>query len=189
MIEEPVPQGGVANTYGVAENDPRSELLDISGVSSEDIAQISRLMEALGNLRDVERELSEASARYMKLNETDMRALHFLIVCENRGDLVTARDIAEHLGVSAASTTKLLDRLEKGGHVVRRPHPTDRRALQILITPQTRQSAYETVGRQQSRRFHSAARLGPQEREVVIRFLEDMAQELDIRNAHWHLEP
>src|SRR5690606_22530967 len=90
----------------------------------------------------------------------------------------TAGGIATHLGISSASTTKLLDRLEEAGHVARSPHPSDRRALSITIAPATRQAAMTTVGRQHARRFLAAARLSAAEREAVIRFLTDMAAEL-----------
>ena len=98
---------------------------------------------------------------------------------------VTAGHLASHLGISTASTTKLLDRLQSGGHITRNPHPTDRRALQISVTPETRRSAHETVGRHHARRYHTAARLTPAERDIVIRFLRDMADEIDIKNADW----
>lgn len=171
--------------YDVESSDPRSTLIDRSGVEPEDLRQIALVMGALGDLRDAEQKLSLASRRYMRLNETDMRALHYLIVCANRGATATPGGIATHLGISTASTTKLLDRLEKGGHIRRAPHPTDRRALAITITPETRHAAMETVGRQQAKRFYSAARLTPQEREVVIRFLSDMTQEITLRDEPW----
>ncbi|GAA1248381.1 DNA-binding MarR family transcriptional regulator [Microbacterium phyllosphaerae] len=171
--------------YDVESSDPRSTLVDRSGVDPEDLRQIALVMGALGDLRDAEQKLSLASRRYMRLNETDMRALHYLIVCANRGATATPGGIATHLGISTASTTKLLDRLEKGGHIRRAPHPTDRRALAITITPETRQAAMETVGRQQAKRFYSAARLTPDERDVVIRFLSDMAQEITLRDEPW----
>nr|WP_157541313.1 MarR family transcriptional regulator [Microbacterium sp. XT11] len=166
--------------YDVDASDPRSTLIDRSGVAPEDLRQIAELMGALGELREAEQRLSHASRRYMQLNETDMRALHYLIVCANRDVVATPGGIAQHLGISTASTTKLLDRLEKGGHITRSPHPSDRRALAIAITPETRQAAMETVGRQQAKRFHAAARLTSQEREVVIRFLMDMTAEISL---------
>ena len=42
-----------------------------------------------------------------------------------------------------------------------------------------------TVGRQQAKRFHAAARLTAAERDVVIRFLGDMTNELSIADAAW----
>ncbi|WP_433674160.1 MarR family winged helix-turn-helix transcriptional regulator [Microbacterium gorillae] len=177
--------GGI---YNIESSDPRQTLVDRSGVSAEDIQQITELMKALGSLREAEQHLSQVSRRYMQLNETDMRALHYLIVCSNTNTFATPGAIAHHLRISSASTTKLLDRLERGGHIVRSPHPTDRRALTISITPETHRAAMETVGRQQSKRFYAAARLTPAEREVVIRFLRDMTEEITLRDEAWAQE-
>lgn len=171
--------------YDIASSDPEGRLIDRSGMSEDDVRQIGALMNAFGRLRDAEKALSDASLRYMRLNQTDMRALHFLIVCQNRGVIATPGAIAEHLDVSTASVTKLLDRLERGGHITRRAHPTDRRALAITITPKTHAAAMETVGRQQSKRFHAAARLTAEEREVVTRFVNDMADEIALTDEAW----
>lgn len=174
--------------YDVESSDPRGTLVDRTGVPPEDLRQIAVLMEALAALREAEQRLSQASRRYMRLNDTDMRALHYLIVCANRGLVATPSGIAHHLGISTAATTKLLDRLEKGGHINRSPHPTDRRALAITITPSTRHAAMETVGRQQSKRFYAAARLTRAERDTVIRFLADMTDEITLRDEAWLTE-
>lgn len=177
---EGAPEDRLAHSaiYDVEASDPRSTLIDRTGVSPEDLRQIAALMGALGELREAEQRLSDASRRYMQLNETDMRALHYLIVCANRDMIATPGGIAQHLAISTASTTKLLDRLEKGGHIRRSPHPSDRRALAISITPETRRAAMDTVGRQQSKRFYAAARLTREERDTVIRFLNDMTAEI-----------
>lgn len=171
--------------YTLEASDPDSRLIDRSGVSPEELRHIGELMASLGRLRDAEQRLTEASLKYMKLNRTDMRALHFLIACRHRGVQATPGEISQHLGISSASTTKLLDRLEKGGHITRTPHPTDRRALLIAVTPETHEAAMNTVGRQQARRFHAAARLTAAERESVIRFLDDMARELEAGTESW----
>lgn len=171
--------------YDVEASDPRSSLIDRSGMSPEDLRQISLLMGAIGELREAEQRISLASRRYMQLNDTDMRALHYLIVCANREAIATPSGIAQHLGISTAATTKLLDRLEKSSHIARAPHPTDRRALAITISKETRLAAMETVGKQQSKRFYAAARLSSQEREVVIRFLTDMTNEIALRDESW----
>lgn len=171
--------------YEVDSSDPRSELIDRTGLPPEKIAQIGRLMKALSALREAEQAVSQASEEYMRLSAQDMRALHYLIVAKHRGELVTPGMLAAHLDVSAASITNLLNRLEQGAHIVRRVHPTDRRALAIEVTPETESSAMQTVGKQQARRFHAAARLTDEEREVVIRFLDDMRNELSLAHADW----
>lgn len=173
------------NLYEVDSSDPRSELIDRSGLPPEHVAQIGRLMKALSALREAEQSVSDASEKYMRLSTQDMRALHYLIVAKNRNEVATPGMLAAHLKISAASTTKLLNRLEKGGHIVRHVHPVDRRAFAIEVTPETEASAMQSVGKQQARRFHAAARLTSDEREVVIRFLDDMTQEISLTNADW----
>lgn len=173
------------NIYDVESSDPESRLIDRSDMSAEEVQQIGRLMGALGRLRNAEDALTEASLRYMKLNRTDMRALHYLIAAKNRKEIATPGLLAAHLGISSASTTKLLDRLERADHIARRPHPTDRRALAITITDHTHEAAVNTVGRQHARRFHAAARLTAEEREAVIRFLDDMASEITSGTETW----
>ena len=154
----------------------RLGLMDaLGGVDEAQLGQMVRVMDAMFRWREAERRVSQASQRYMRLGETDMKALRLMIVKGDRGEHVTARHIAEHLGISSAATTKLLDRLEAGDHIRRMPHPTDRRAIAVVITPETRKAAEITVGREHARRFRVAAALTPDEREVVIRFLDAMS--------------
>ena len=75
----------------------------------------------------------------MEMNATDLAALRMLIMREQRGEPVSPHDVARHLRISTASTTKLLDRLSESGHVERRPHPRDRRARVIVLTDESRQ--------------------------------------------------
>lgn len=167
-----------AGHYHVDGTNTRPRLVDISGYDEVTVNEISDVMAALGRLREAERELVRNSQEYMKLSETDMRAVHFIIGCHNRGQVATPGAIAAHLDITAASTTKLLDRLERGGHITRHPHPSDRRALAITVTDSTRRAATESIGRQQARRFYAAARLTSEERATVVRFLDDMTREI-----------
>jgi len=161
-------------------HDPRvidraGRMLQLQGIDDVELGQIVRVMDAMFRWREAEQRVSEASRRYMRLGDNDMKALRLAIVMSDRGEPVTARDIARHLGISSASTTKLLDRLEAGGHIRRTAHPTDRRALAVVIDPETRSAAEATVGREHARRFRVAASLSPAEREVVIRFLGELS--------------
>ena len=155
--------------------DPRQELVDYSAMDESEIGQIVRLLSGMRRWRESEQAISLESRSHMRLNETDMQALRFLIVSKNQGVIVTAGNLTDYLKISTASTTKLLDRLAAAGHIERSPHPTDRRALAITITQSTHERVRETVGRTHARRFEAASRLNPEEREVVIRFLEDLS--------------
>lgn len=185
----PAGETSAARLFSLASSDAQGELVDREGLGERDIAQIDRLMAALSALRAAERALSEASRRFMGLGETDMRALHVLIVCENTGTLATPGTIAQALGISSASTTTLLDRLERAGHLRRTPHPTDRRAIVVEIDPATREAAVRTVGTQQAGRVQAARTLGEEEREIVIRFLEDMTAQLSVDDLDWGPPP
>ena len=169
--------------FSIDASDPHHELVDRRGLNTQDIAQIDALMAALAQLRRAEQALTDASLRHMRLGQTDLRALHFLIVCENTGTLATPGAIAQTLGISSASTTKLLDRLEAAGHVRRSRHPSDRRALVITIAPATRAEAMRTVGVTQARRVDAARGLLPAEREVVTGFLRRMAELIAVDGA------
>ena len=148
-----------------------SDLIDRAEMSDADLDQCVRVMEALREWQEAARALSEASKRYMKLNESDMRAIRMLIRAQQQQQIVTPKDIAREVGISSASTTKLVDRLFADGHLIRVPHPSDRRTTCIEVTEHTRRSAHETIGRQHARRFTAAASMSPKDRDAVIRFL------------------
>lgn len=155
-------------------NDPGESLVQRSHLSESELAEILGVLGAMRRWNEAERRLSQASQRYMRLGESDMRALRLLISARNQGIPVTPGMIAGHLEISTASTTKLLDRLERGGHVRRRPHPTDRRSLTIEVTDQTRAAARHSVGRAHARRFDVIAALAPEQRAVVTSFFDAM---------------
>jgi DNA-binding MarR family transcriptional regulator len=47
---------------------------------------------------------------------------------------ITARELAARMSCEPSNATFVLDRLEQQGLIQRRPHPTDRRAKQIVLT-------------------------------------------------------
>ena len=155
--------------------DPDQQLVHYSAMDEAEIAQIVRVLVGMREWREAEQRMSLKSRNHMRLNETDMKALRFLVVSQNQGVIATPGALADHLNISTASTTKLLDRLAEAGHIERSPHPTDRRALMITITQSTHEEVRETVGRNHARRFEVAARLTAKEREVVIGFLSDLS--------------
>jgi DNA-binding MarR family transcriptional regulator len=155
--------------------DPRQELVRHDDLGEEELAQIVRVLAAMREWRDADQRLSFESRTHMKLNETDMRALRYIIASMNADVPVTAGALSDHLHISTASTTKLLDRLERAGHVVRRPHPTDRRAVTVEITAETHREVRRTMGLQHARRFEVVRALSPQERDTVTRFLQALS--------------
>src|SRR5688500_647551 len=48
---------------------------------------------------------------------------------------MTMSELAERMGCEPSNATVVVDRLEGQGMLERRPHPTDRRAKQLILTP------------------------------------------------------
>lgn len=71
-----------------------------------------------------------ATAAALGLGGTDLYALSTL---ELSGPL-TSGELAEATGLTTGATTRLIDRLERAGHVRRVPDPADRRKVRIELT-------------------------------------------------------
>jgi len=153
-----------------------SDLVERGDLSDAELAQCVAVMDALRTWQEAARTLSEASKRYMKLNDSDMRAIRMIMRAQKQGQIVTPKDVAREVGISSASTTKLVDRLVAGGHLIRMPHPSDRRTICLEVTERTSASAHNTIGRQHARRFAVAASMDHDERDAVIRFLSALAE-------------
>ena len=154
--------------------DPDQELVVRDGLHPDEVEQIVRVLEAMSGWRELERTMSETARRYMRLGETDMRALRYLIAAKRQDVIATPGSISAHLGISPAATTKLTDRLEAGGHIRRTAHPDDRRSTAIEVTESTQASARASVGRSHTRRFHAVAALSHDDRAAVLRFFEGL---------------
>jgi len=74
----------------------------------------------------------DRALRHHRLSRAGREAL---AVLDGAGQPLAPTAIAERLIVTTASVTSLLDTLERRGLVERRPDPTDRRRLLIVITP------------------------------------------------------
>ena len=72
-------------------------------------------------------------AQRLGLNITDL--LCFGCVLKAGENLLTAGDLAEHAHVTTGAMTGILNRLERGGFVTRRPDPDDRRRVRVAAVP------------------------------------------------------
>lgn len=84
----------------------------------------------LGELMRLSGAVSQILARQLGLSLTDLTALHHLV---GRAPLGPA-ELGRRLGMSSASATVLVDRLERAGHVRRRRDPADRRRIVLQVT-------------------------------------------------------
>jgi DNA-binding MarR family transcriptional regulator len=56
-------------------------------------------------------------------------------------------ELAAAMGSRPSTATSILDRLEQRGHVVRHPHPSDRRAVMVSLSASGRRAA-RSIGRE-----------------------------------------
>ena len=155
--------------------DASADAVRALGLTDADVEEVIDLFHALRRWHEASEAHSEASRRFMKLGENDMRAIRFLMIARREQRIVTSTMLAEHLGITGPSVTKLLDRLELAGHIRRESHPTDRRALSIVVTDETRATATSSVGRDHTRRFVVAASMTSAERRAATHFLRELA--------------
>jgi DNA-binding MarR family transcriptional regulator len=87
----------------------------------------------------------------------------------NTEGTLTPADLADEVSLTRSAMTSSLDSLEKLGHIVRLPHPTDRRMVAVSLTPSGRQFIGHRLP-QRYRRFHRVmSSLSKDERAAHLR--------------------
>lgn len=147
------------------------------------------ILHALRRFRRTDQEMRRRMSADMDMNVSDMQALQFVIAAEGQEELATPRALSQYLGISSASTTKLLDRLTASGHLERHPHPTDRRALVLTCTPHAHDEIRDRLSRMHVRMREIAASIPPESRQAVIDFLTAMADHLESEGSVAPLTP
>lgn len=137
------------------------------------------VLNMLRRYRSAETAMRARTRASMGMNETDLVALRFLLREQKAGRIVRPIDIARMLDISTASTTTLIDRLERGGHARREPHPTDRRAGIVVPTVSSDDEVRATLGAMHRRMLSLVDDLSDQERGVVMRFLVGMTAAIE----------
>ena len=108
------------------------------------------------------------------MHRTDLNALSVIMQHTARNQVVTPGVLRKELHLSSPATTALIDRLDKSGHVVREREGTDRRQVQLRLTPK----AYRDGGAMflpLARHMGAALEaFTPEEQELATRFLNAM---------------
>jgi len=140
---------------------------------------VRELLTEIRALSDAMERMHSGMKGDMEMNATDVAALRMLIMREQRDIAVSPHDLADHLRISTASTTKLLDRLTDSGHVERHPHPHDRRARIVVLTEESRTAFYRHFGERLRAMRHASEPYSDAELHVITRFLSDLSDALD----------
>jgi len=112
-----------------------------------------------------------ALGRVLGLSETDVLAVQHLA----RAGRMTPGQLGRLLALTSGGTTALVQRLERAGHLVREPHPSDRRSVYVRLTPAIARRASESLAPLVEEVERLAGELPAKDREVVARFLAQVA--------------
>lgn len=133
-----------------------------------------RVVQIKDTLREVRGELTalnQGIGERAGLREAD---LHCLDVISRDGPLGPS-DVARRVGVHPATMTGVLDRLERGGWILREPHPNDRRAVLVRAAPQRGRELAALYAGMNTAVDDICARYGDAELNVIIDFLTRVA--------------
>ncbi|GGI03064.1 MarR family winged helix-turn-helix transcriptional regulator [Egicoccus halophilus] len=110
------------------------------------------------------------------LHPTDLQALSLLAQAD---ESLTAGQLADALQLSTGATTRLVDRLERVGHVRRHPDRHDRRRRRIGISPDARATAGSYFGELARRIEAIVEEFSPSEQAVLEAFLLRLVASLE----------
>lgn len=110
-------------------------------------------------------------------SENARAAMRYVLDRTDAGENVTPTAIAQHLGVSTASVTGMLDRLRHGGLIAFAPNPEDRRSK--LVVPFDRDADLEDIDPLTARIRQLASELPDEALPHVEHFLTRVREAVD----------
>jgi len=142
-------------------------------------ASTDQVLDALARFRASDTRMHQRVRENTALGENELRILQFLLRRHRDGAVVKPSEISRFLTISSASTTALLDRLERQGRVERVSHPTDRRSILIAPTERATTEVADLVDAFEERVSAAIAGLDDRGRGAVLAFLDGVAEAAD----------
>ncbi|NMD94986.1 MarR family transcriptional regulator [Rhodococcus sp. BL-253-APC-6A1W] len=149
-----------------------------------------RAMQAVHQIRALAVELNLFGAEFARANNlpfTDVRALICLLDAERSGHPATPSWLREQLGLTSASVTALVDRLEASGHVQRQRHPQDRRSILLEVTPEAVELGWSFSGVLISNAVAKIEARSDEEMDTISSFIADLRQVVEDSRSSRHL--
>ncbi|WP_424217413.1 MarR family winged helix-turn-helix transcriptional regulator (plasmid) [Streptomyces sp. BI20] len=112
------------------------------------------------------------------LGPTDVTALALVL---DAPEPLTPGILGRHLGLSSGAVTACLDRLERGGHVVRARDETDRRVVRVHYAESSRPATRAFFAPLADAAERARERFSEEELLVVARFLDALNEEMASR--------
>lgn len=136
--------------------------------------EVKEILEAFRRFRSADQDMRRNLASDMDLHVPDMEALQHVIEAERAGEALTPGRLAEVLGITTASITKLVDRLTAGGYLQRHAHPSDRRSVVLIATPHAHQEVRARLTEMHQAMAGAALAVPTDARRALIEFLDTM---------------
>ncbi|MGO4454059.1 MarR family winged helix-turn-helix transcriptional regulator [Arthrobacter sp. RAF14] len=146
------------------------ELINRSWLEANDEDRVLSALHLLREFVVVEAETRTSLMADLKIKSNDLAALRFVLDGSDKG-VVSPRALGHHLGITSASTTALVNRLEHAGYLRREPDPNDRRALVLHTTQAAKVLLESSLQRQVSSLLNAAGSFTTDELTVVEDFL------------------
>lgn len=143
---------------------------------TDEARSVREIVELLNQLGSHMHAMGTRFAARESLHATDVQALSALAMA---GGHLGAGELARSLELSSGATTRLIDRLERVGHVERSTDPHDRRRRVVAITPSAQSTAGEFFGSLAVTLERVLAPYSPEEREVLRRFLAEVVAAME----------
>jgi len=140
-------------------------------------ARGAEVLDALRVYRVAELAMRRRTRESMSMGENELLVLRYLLREPDRG--VRPGELTRYLGLSTASTTAILDRLERSGHVTRVANPDDRRSIFVQATEMAHDEVRRTLGDMHERMLGAVVDMPADESAVVISFLRRMSDAVD----------
>jgi DNA-binding transcriptional ArsR family regulator len=128
--EQGIPDAG-APERDVAERDPAERDAAVVGSPAERQRMEGEFLLAMRRNGSIMQLLGQVSAERIGVNVTDLNCLNIVALTGP----MTAGELARATGLTTASITGVLDRLEEGGFVRRERDPKDRRRVIVNLKP------------------------------------------------------
>ncbi|MBF4614198.1 MarR family winged helix-turn-helix transcriptional regulator [Curtobacterium sp. VKM Ac-1376] len=170
--EPAVPTARVVPTTPPAPTSPVVAIPEPAAVDAD--AELPRLLTAFRVLQMQHARVLHHESTIRGLNATDTRFVFFLSAADGHG--VTPKQAGEYLELTTGAMTSLIDRLEKRGHLERRPNPEDRRSVLLHLTPSGAVVARE-IGAVYSGAFREV--VAPEDRQTLAAAFEGVGAALD----------
>jgi len=129
-----------------------------------------RVLAMLRHYRVAESDMLTRARRSLGISANEFEALRFLM--QQRDHAARPHALIQHLGISSASVTTMIDKLERTGRIERHVVAGDRRAVSVAATELAKREMRATFGALDELMEDVAEQLSPSELRHIEAFLE-----------------